>query len=98
VNEELHQIQRTYFDRSGYGPQIVQHTGDALKVVPNLEPTFDLIFIDANKVNYDGYFEAVIRKTKPGSVILSDNVLWSGKVVEPVQKSDKATAALLAYN
>ncbi|KAB5486533.1 MULTISPECIES: O-methyltransferase [Flagellimonas] len=98
VNEELHQMQRNYFDRSGFGEQIVQHTGDALKIIPHLELGFDLVFIDANKVNYDDYFEAVIKKTKQGSVILSDNVLWSGKVVEPLDKSDKATAALLAYN
>ena len=98
VNEELHQLQRTYFDRSGYGHQIIQHTGDALEVIPTLDLTFDLVFIDAQKVNYDAYFEAVIQKTKPGSIILSDNVLWSGKVVEPLQKGDKATEALLAYN
>ena len=98
VNEELHQMQRKYFDKSGYGSRIVQHTGDALKIVPDLEEVFDLVFIDANKVNYDAYFEAAIQKTKPGSVILSDNVLWSGKVVEPIQESDKATAALVAYN
>jgi len=98
VNEELHQMQRKYFDKSGYGSRIVQHTGDALKIVPDLEVVFDLVFIDANKVNYDAYFEAAIQKTKPGSVILSDNVLWSGKVVEPIQESDKATAALVAYN
>lgn len=98
INEELHSFQRKYFDRSGYGSQIIQHTGDALDIIPTLDLTFDLVFIDAQKVNYDAYFEAVIQKTKPGSVILSDNVLWSGKVVEPVPKSDKATLALKAYN
>ncbi|MEO2053680.1 MAG: O-methyltransferase [Allomuricauda sp.] len=98
VNEELHQLQRTYFDKSGYGSKIFQHTGDALDIVPTLDHIFDLVFIDAQKVNYDAYFEAVIQKTKPGSVILSDNVLWSGKVVEPLQKGDKATEALLTYN
>lgn len=98
VNEELHQLQRTYFDKSGFGSQIFQHTGDALDIIPTLEKIFDLVFIDAQKVNYDAYFEAVITKTKPGSIILSDNVLWSGKVVEPLQKGDKATEALLVYN
>ena len=98
VNEELQEMQRRYFDKSGLGSQIKQHIGDALDIVPSLNQTFDLVFIDAQKVNYDAYFEAVIKKTKPGSIILSDNVLWSGKVVEPVQKSDKATAALLKYN
>lgn len=98
INEELHGFQRKYFDRSGFGPQIIQHTGDALDIIPTLNITFDLVFIDAQKVNYDAYFEAVIQKTKPGCVILSDNVLWSGKVVEPVPQSDKATLALKAYN
>ena len=98
INEELHSFQRKYFDRSDFGGQIIQHTGDALDIIPKLDLTFDLVFIDAQKVNYDAYFEAAIQKTKPGSVILSDNVLWSGKVVEPVPKSDKATLALKAYN
>ncbi len=98
INEELHQMQRKYFDKSGFGKQIIQHTGDALDIIPSLDICFDLVFIDAQKVNYDTYFEAAIQKTKSGSIILSDNVLWSGKVVEPVAKSDKATAALLEYN
>lgn len=98
VNEELQEMQRKYFDKSVRGAQIKQHIGDALDLVPKLDHTFDLVFIDAQKVNYDAYFEAVIQKTKAGSIILSDNVLWSGKVVEPVQKSDKATKALLSYN
>ncbi|WP_396590436.1 O-methyltransferase [Allomuricauda sp. R78024] len=98
VNEELHDLQRKYFDKSGYETQIVQHTGDALDIVPTLNLCFDLIFIDAQKVNYDAYFEAAIKKTRSGSIILSDNVLWSGKVVEPLAKSDKATAVLIDYN
>lgn len=98
VNEELYDMQRRYFERSGYATQIIQHTGDALNIIPELDFTFDLVFIDAHKVEYDAYFEAVIQKTKPGSIILSDNVLWSGKVVEPLDPSDKATASLLAYN
>jgi predicted O-methyltransferase YrrM len=98
VNEELYDMQRRYFERSGYATQIIQHTGDALNIIPELDFTFDLVFIDAHKVEYDAYFEAAIQKTKPGSVILSDNVLWSGKVVEPLDPSDKATASLLAYN
>ncbi len=98
INEELYDIQRKYFDKSGFGNQITQYTGDAIELVPQLDIIFDLIFIDAEKKNYDAYFEAVLKKTKPGSVILSDNVLWSGKVVAPLKKSDKATKALLDYN
>lgn len=98
INEELHDLQRKYFDKSGYGKQIKQYTGNALEIIPELEGPFDLVFIDAEKKEYDAYFEAVIKKCNPGSIILSDNVLWSGKVVEPLEKGDKATEALLSYN
>lgn len=98
INEELTALQRNYFEKSGYGNQIVQHTGDALEIIPQLDEYFDLIFIDAEKVSYDAYFEVAIKKTRPGSVILSDNVLWSGKVVETLSPKDKATKVLLDYN
>ena len=98
INEELMAIQRSYFNESEYGNNITQHLGDALTVIPQLKNTFDLVFIDAEKKQYDAYFEAALLKCKPGSIILSDNVLWSGKVVEPLKASDKATQALLAYN
>tara|TARA_R110000764_G_scaffold53067_2_gene115308 strand:+ start:178 stop:819 length:642 start_codon:yes stop_codon:yes gene_type:complete len=98
VNAELAQIQRTYFDRSDYGTQIIQHVGNALDIIPKLDNTFDLIFIDAEKKQYDNFLEAVLPKTKSGSVILSDNVLWSGKVVEPLDPKDVTTKVLLDYN
>ena len=98
VNEELVPMQRKYFDKSGFGNQIIQHTGDALELIPTLDEVFDLVFIDAEKASYDFYFETVLKKTRPGSVILSDNVLWSGKVVEPLNPKDKVTKILLDYN
>ncbi|NKI28423.1 O-methyltransferase [Arenibacter sp. 6A1] len=98
INEELYDIQRKYFNASDYGPQIIQHAGDALDIIPTLDIVFDLVFIDAEKVSYDHYFEACIKKCRPGSIILSDNVLWSGKVVEPLNPKDKATKVLLEYN
>jgi predicted O-methyltransferase YrrM len=98
INEELSEIQRKYFDLSGFGDMIIQHTGDALQIIPYLDQVFDLVFIDAEKKMYDAYFEAVIKKTKPGSIILTDNVLWSGKVIEPLDKKDMVTRNLLAYN
>jgi predicted O-methyltransferase YrrM len=98
VNEELTDIQRSYFNKSGYGEQIIQHLGNALDIVPQLDVIFDLIFIDAEKKQYNNYFEAVLKKCRPGSIILSDNVLWSGKVVEPLKQSDKTTKELLEYN
>lgn len=98
INEELHAMQRRYFDESGYGPQIVQHTGDALEIIPHLDEVFDIVFIDAEKISYDHYYEAAIKKCRSGSIILSDNVLWSGKVVEPLEPKDRATKILLDYN
>jgi len=98
INEELHDLQRKYFDKSGFGKQIMQHTGDALEIIPKIDLTFDLVFIDADKENYSNYFELIISKMKPGGVILSDNVLWSGKVLEKIQKDDIDTPALKTYN
>jgi len=98
INEELYDMQRRYFDKSRFGNQIIQHIGDALEIVPDLNKSFDLVFIDAEKKQYDAYFEAAIKKCMSGSVILSDNVLWSGKVVEPLVKGDQATQVLLEYN
>ncbi len=98
INEELHEIQRKYFDKSPYGANIIQHTGNALEIIPKLNLQFDLVFIDAEKVNYAHFFEAIIQKTKSKGIILSDNVLWSGKVIAPLNPKDKATKALLDYN
>jgi len=98
INEELYDIQRKYFDASKYGAQIKQHTGNALDIIPTLTKTFDLVFIDADKSNYANYLELIVPKLTSGAVILSDNVLWSGKVVEKVNPKDIDTKALLQYN
>ena len=98
INEELNNMQRHYFDKSGFGNQIIQHTGDALDIIPTLDVVFDLVFIDAEKTSYDDYFESVLKKSKSGSIILSDNVLWSGKVLGPLDPKDKATNVLMEYN
>ncbi|WP_378183163.1 O-methyltransferase [Aquimarina sp. SS2-1] len=98
INEELEDFQRKYFDLSPYGRQIYQHVGDATEIIPNMDIKFDLVFIDADKPNYSKYFELIIRKMNPGGIILSDNVLWSGKVIEKVAEDDISTNALLAYN
>ncbi len=98
INEELCDIQRNYFDASGYGKQIKQYTGNALDIIPELAISFDLVFIDADKSNYANYLELLLPKLTSGAVILSDNVLWSGKVVEKVNPKDIDTKALLQYN
>ncbi len=98
INEELYDFQRRFFDKSGYGGQIIQHLGSALDIIPTLDMSFDLVFIDADKENYPAYFDLVIDKVAPKGVILSDNVLWSGKVVEPLDPKDKSTPVLLEFN
>jgi predicted O-methyltransferase YrrM len=98
IKEELVDFQRKYFDKSPWGSQIVQHLGEAIGIIPNLELKFDLVFIDADKENYINYFELIIPKMNKGGVILSDNVLWSGKVLEPVQINDISTKTVLEYN
>lgn len=98
INEELKSLQRNYFDLSDHGDQIFQHTGNALDIVPTLDQRFDLVFIDADKSNYSNYFNLVVPKMKKGGVILSDNVLWSGKVLAPVKKDDLDTQAIMAFN
>ena len=97
-NEELEDFARKYFELSGRGDQIIQHIGDAREVIPKLTDSFDLVFIDADKVNYPAYLDLVIPKMNPKGIILSDNVLWSGKVIEPLQQHDLDTKALLKYN
>ncbi|WP_179317298.1 O-methyltransferase [Winogradskyella undariae] len=98
INEELVDFQRKYFDKSNYSSQITQHTGSAIDIIPTLDKTFDLIFIDADKPNYSNYFHLIIDKLNPGGIILSDNVLWHGKVVEPVGAKDISTQSILDYN
>lgn len=97
-NEELYDFQRKYFDKSDYGKQIKQYVGQALDIIPAIDEKFDLVFIDADKSNYSNYFHAIIDKMNKGGVIISDNVLWSGKVVEEIQPKDIDTPALIEYN
>jgi len=95
-NEELADIQRRYFDQSPYGSQIVQHLGEAKDILKTLSGPYDLVFLDADKENYPHYFDLIIDKLETGGILLSDNVLWSGKVLE--KATDEATSALQEYN
>ena len=97
-NEELYDFQRKYFNKSDYGTNIKQYVGNALDVISTIDDKFDLVFIDADKSNYPNYFHAIIDKMNSGGVILSDNVLWSGKVVEEIKPKDIDTPALIEYN
>jgi caffeoyl-CoA O-methyltransferase len=98
IKEELVEFQRKYFDKSPWGNQIVQHLGEALEIIPTLNTKFDLVFIDADKENYINYFELIVPIMNKGGIILSDNVLWSGKVLEPFHPNDLSTKILLEYN
>ena len=97
-NEELASLQNKYFEKSGYRKQIHQFVGNALEIIPNIGEKFDLVFIDADKSNYINYFNLIIGKMNKGGIILSDNVLWSGKVVEELNPKDVDTKVLLEYN
>ena len=97
VNEELETFTRSFFDRSPYKEQIDYRIADAAHEIPAIEGPIDLVFIDADKRNYALYFDLVIDKMRPGGLILVDNVLWSGKIIEEAAK-DKSTQALRDFN
>ena len=98
IKEELVDFQRKHFDKSPWGKQIMQHLGQAVAIIPTLHLKFDLVFIDADKENYLNYFELIFPKMNKGGIILSDNVLWSGKVLEPLQPNDLSTKIIIEYN
>ena len=96
-NEELIKIQNKYFEKSGFRNKIIQHTGDALDILKNLNEKYDIIFIDADKENYINYFNQVSNKLSKNGIIISDNVLWSGKVLDSHQR-DEETSTLVEFN
>jgi caffeoyl-CoA O-methyltransferase len=96
VNEELEQLVRRSIAASPYHSSIDFRVGDARTIIPGLNESFDLVFIDADKENYSLYFDLVLEKVRPGGIILADNVLWSGKVLE--SKPDKDTVAIQEFN
>ena len=88
INEELIDFQKKYFDQSKFKNQIFTHIGDAIDIIPKLKLKYDLIFLDADKANYPNYMEMVVPKLKRGGVLVADNVLWNGKVLDYQQKRD----------
>lgn len=98
VNEELEVFTRSFLEKSDRYSQINLLIGSAINIIPSLDFTFDIVFIDADKLNYSNYYDLVINKVRTGGVIIADNVLWSGKVVETTRKPDKDTQALLDFN
>lgn len=97
VNEELHKRVQGYFNASDYSEQIDYRIGDALDLIPALNETWDLVFIDADKKNYVNYYDLVVDRVRSGGLILADNVLWSGKVIDE-KAQDKETVLLRQYN
>ena len=100
INEELENFTRSFFDESPYSDKIDYRIGDAAEIIPTLPETFDIVFIDADKMNYQKYYNLVFDKVRIGGYIISDNVLWSGKVadIEEGKKIDKDTQNLMNFN
>lgn len=96
VNPELSYISNKYFKLSGYGNRITQIVGDAKEIIPTLDYTFDLIFLDAAKKDYSIYYNQILPKLRSGGIILADNILWSGKILE--EKKDKTSILLDGFN
>ena len=97
-NEELVIIQNKYFKKSGFEKKIFFYLGNAVEIIPKLKGPFELVFIDADKINYEKYFDFVIPKMSKGGLIISDNVMWSGKVLDEFDSIDENTVALKKYN
>lgn len=98
VNEETESIAKKYFIKSGLDSKIELIIGNALTIIPNLRLQFDLVFIDADKKNYAAYYDLVFDKVRPGGLIVADNVLWSGKILDGKTNKDADTSALISFN
>lgn len=104
VDDELEEFIRSYFDRSEHGHKIRLHIGSALEIAPKLGGEFDLVFIDGDKREYPAYYRMLMGDDNgkslvhSGSVLIADNILWSGKVVQPVAHNDRHTQALIEFN
>ena len=98
INEELEDLVREYIAKSDFSNNVDFIVGDALEIIPTLTTEFDLVFIDADKQNYSGYYDLVFDKVKKGGYIIADNVLWSGKVVEDYETTDRDTQLLMDFN
>lgn len=98
INDELERMVRAYIEEAGLTNKINVYVGNALSIIPSINETFDLVFIDADKKNYSAYYDLVFDKVRSGGFIIADNVLWSGKVLEDEGKMDPDTKAIHEYN
>ena len=98
INEELAWIQDKYFEKAGLQSKVTRHIGNALDIIPSLDEEWDIVFLDADKENYMNYYKQVIDGLQPGAYIIADNVLWSGKILDELEKMDEETSALYNYS
>jgi predicted O-methyltransferase YrrM len=98
IDDEMEPIAKKYFLKSGMSDRIIQHIGDARQLIPLLQQTFDLVFIDADKREYCDYYQLVFDRIPVGGFLLADNVLWDGKVVDPEAASEDQTRGILEFN
>ena len=97
-NKELIEIQNKYFKKANLTNKIVQHSGDAKNIISSIDEEFDIVFIDADKESYPEYYDLIINKVRSGGIIIADNILWSGKILEKVEKDDQATKSIIEFN
>ncbi|MCQ2369108.1 MAG: O-methyltransferase [Paludibacteraceae bacterium] len=98
IDDEIEDMAREYIAQSPYAEKIDFRIGDAVKLIPDIDEVFDLVFIDGNKRDYIEYFECVLPKVRKGGFILADNTLWAGKVTETPENNDYQTKGLIAFN
>jgi len=98
INEEFEQFASEFFKEAGLSKKIIHHIGDAMDIVPQLDEMFDLVFIDADKRKYLAHYNLIFPKIKIGGIIIADNTLWAGKIVEKVVRSDEQTKGVMQFN
>lgn len=98
INEELETMVQQYIEKAGLSAKIEMHVGNAMEIIPELNETWDMVFIDADKENYLNYFNLIIDKVRAGGLIIADNVLWSGKILQVAAPNDEETKALQTFN
>ena len=98
INDEMEDFTQKYLARSPHRDKVRLHIGDAMQIIPQLDETFDMVFIDADKRLYSAYYDLVFPRVRQGGLILADNTLWDGKVVDEVAPADKQTQGILRFN
>ena len=98
IDDELEGLAKKYFLKAGMGERIIQHIGDARQIIPTINQSFDLVFIDADKREYCDYYNLVFDKIPVGGFLLADNILWSGKVVDSDSVDEAQTCGIIEFN